>query len=52
MTLHFAAAVGDHDRIVTYWILEENWLKALDALNKQVRELSAPRKRIVLIIGL
>lgn len=35
MTLYYAAAVGDHERIVTHWILEENWSKALEGLNKQ-----------------
>lgn len=37
MTLYFASVVGDHDRIVTYWILEEGWTEALQALSKQVR---------------
>lgn len=37
MTLYYAGVVGDHERIITHWILEEDWLKALEALNKQVR---------------
>jgi hypothetical protein len=37
MTLFFASVIGQHERIVTYWITEENWTKALEALSKQVR---------------
>ena len=36
LILHFAAIVGDHERIITHWILEEDWTKALAALNSQV----------------
>ncbi len=35
VTLFYAAVVGDHERIVTHWILEEDWAKALQALNGQ-----------------
>ena len=35
--LQYAALVGDHERIVTYWVNEENWSKAVDSLNRQVR---------------
>lgn len=35
ITLFYASIVGDHERIVTHWILEENWVKALKALNGQ-----------------
>ncbi|SCV68374.1 BQ2448_495 [Microbotryum intermedium] len=35
LTLYYASVVGDHERIVTHWVLEENWKKALEALNKQ-----------------
>lgn len=37
MTLYYASVVGDHERIITHWVLEENWSKALEALGKQVR---------------
>lgn len=36
MTLYYASLVGDHERIITHWVFEANWTKALDALNKQV----------------
>jgi hypothetical protein len=39
MALYYASVVGDHDRIVTYWILEEGWMEALQALSKQVRRI-------------
>ena len=35
VTLFYASIVGNHDRIVTHWVLEENWTKALEALNGQ-----------------
>lgn len=40
MTLYYASVVGDHERIVTYWILEEGWTEALQALSKQVSRLA------------
>lgn len=36
MALYFASVTGQHQRIVTHWILEEQWMKALEALSKQV----------------
>lgn len=33
--LHYAALVGEHDRIVRYWIQEELWDRAIAALNDQ-----------------
>lgn len=33
--LHFAAITGEHDRIVQYWIREEDWEKALSAITGQ-----------------
>ncbi|KDE09671.1 hypothetical protein MVLG_00077 [Microbotryum lychnidis-dioicae p1A1 Lamole] len=35
LTLYYAAIVGDHERIVTHWVLEENWKNALVSLNQQ-----------------
>ncbi|KAK4699337.1 vacuolar protein sorting-associated protein 18, partial [Phenoliferia sp. Uapishka_3] len=35
MTLYFASVVGDHERIITHWVLEENWVKAIEALSQQ-----------------
>jgi hypothetical protein len=36
MYLHYATAVGDFERVIAHWILEEKWTKAIDALNRQV----------------
>jgi hypothetical protein len=36
MYLHYATAVGDFERVIAHWILEERWTKAIDALNRQV----------------
>ncbi|PVF97591.1 hypothetical protein CPB86DRAFT_815453 [Serendipita vermifera] len=33
--LHYATVVGDYQRVVDHWILEEEWEKALDVLNSQ-----------------
>ncbi|KAG6329130.1 hypothetical protein ID866_9959, partial [Astraeus odoratus] len=35
MFLFYAAVVGDYERVIQHWILEEEWLKAIDALNRQ-----------------
>lgn len=43
MTLYFAAVVGDHERIVSHWVLEEEWVKAITALGQQVRRVPFPR---------
>lgn len=36
MYLHYATVVGDFERVIAHWILEEQWTKAIDALNRQV----------------
>lgn len=36
MYLHFATVIGDHRRVVEHWIMEEEWTKAIDTLNRQV----------------
>lgn len=33
--LHYAAVVGEHDRIVRYWIQQEGWERAISALDDQ-----------------
>ena len=38
MYLHYATVIGDSERVVEHWIMEEEWSKAIDALNRQVRE--------------
>ncbi|KAF7320295.1 Vacuolar protein sorting protein [Mycena kentingensis (nom. inval.)] len=35
MYLHFAAVIGDHQRVIEHWILEEEWFKAIDVINRQ-----------------
>lgn len=37
MLLFYATIVGDYERVIQHWILEEDWLKAIDTLNRQVR---------------
>lgn len=49
MILYFASIVGQNERIVTHWIMEENWAKALEALNKQVRRSYGSRVRAELM---
>ena len=37
MYLYYATVVGDFELVVEYWIMEEEWTKALDVINRQVR---------------
>jgi len=36
MYLHYATAVGDFERVAEHWILEEQWIKAIETINRQV----------------
>lgn len=36
MYLYFATVVGDFERVVEHWIMEEQWIKAIDVINGQV----------------
>jgi hypothetical protein len=36
MFLHYATVVGDFERVIAHWVLEEQWIKAIDVLNRQV----------------
>ena len=36
MYLHYATVVGDFERVVEHWVMEEEWTKAIDVLNRQV----------------
>ncbi|KAJ3721541.1 Pep3/Vps18/deep orange family-domain-containing protein [Lentinula raphanica] len=36
MYLHYAIVIGDSERVIEHWIMEEEWSKALDALNRQL----------------
>ncbi|KAF5385477.1 hypothetical protein D9757_005392 [Collybiopsis confluens] len=35
MYLHFATVIGDSERVIEHWIVEEDWTKAILALNRQ-----------------
>ncbi|KAF9015512.1 Pep3/Vps18/deep orange family-domain-containing protein [Cyathus striatus] len=35
MYLHYATVIGDFERVIEHWVLEEKWLKALDIINRQ-----------------
>ncbi|KAH7885903.1 Pep3/Vps18/deep orange family-domain-containing protein [Phlebopus sp. FC_14] len=35
MFLFYARAVGDNERVIQHWILEEDWLMAIDSINRQ-----------------
>ena len=36
MYLHYASVIGDHERVIEHWIMEEEWPKVIDTLNRQV----------------
>jgi vacuolar protein sorting-associated protein 18 len=36
MYLHYATVIGDYARVIEHWVMEEEWLKAIDVLNRQV----------------
>lgn len=33
--LHYASIIGDHDKVAEHWLLEEDYLKVIDVLNRQ-----------------
>ncbi|TFK56966.1 hypothetical protein OE88DRAFT_1650500 [Heliocybe sulcata] len=35
MYIYFATTIRDHERVIEHWILEEEWTKAIDVLNRQ-----------------
>ncbi|RPD81956.1 hypothetical protein L226DRAFT_528166 [Lentinus tigrinus ALCF2SS1-7] len=35
MYLHYATVVGDFERVVEHWVMEEEWAKAIDVINRQ-----------------
>ncbi|KII93824.1 hypothetical protein PLICRDRAFT_49843 [Plicaturopsis crispa FD-325 SS-3] len=35
MYLYYATVVGDFERVVEHWVLEEEWIKAIDTINRQ-----------------
>ena len=36
MYLYYATTVGDFERVIEHWILEEEWVKAIEIINRQV----------------
>jgi len=34
--LHYATVISDFQRVIEHWIMEEEWIKALDVLVRQV----------------
>lgn len=36
MYLFYAMTIGDYQRVVEHWILEEEWLKAIEVISRQV----------------
>ena len=34
--LHYATVIGDFERVVEHYVMNEEWLKAVDVLNRQV----------------
>ena len=36
MYLYYATVVGDFERVIEHWILEEEWVKAIEIINRQV----------------
>lgn len=41
MYLHFATVIGDNERVAEHWVLEEEWLKAIAVLNRQVSRIAS-----------
>ncbi|KAI0639720.1 Pep3/Vps18/deep orange family-domain-containing protein [Trametes polyzona] len=35
MYLHYATVIGDYERVVEHWVMEEEWTKAIDVINRQ-----------------
>src|ERR1700722_5230702 len=36
MYLFYATVIGDFERVVEHWILEEEWVKTIDVISRQV----------------
>ncbi|TEB39011.1 DigA protein [Coprinellus micaceus] len=35
MYLHYATVIGDHRKVAEHWVLEEEWLKAIEVISRQ-----------------
>ncbi|KAI7872143.1 Pep3/Vps18/deep orange family-domain-containing protein [Spinellus fusiger] len=33
--LYYASLIGDYDRVISHWVIEKNWVEALEVLSKQ-----------------
>lgn len=33
--MHYAIVIGDFQRVIEHWILEEDWSKAIGVINRQ-----------------
>jgi hypothetical protein len=49
MYLYYANLIGDYQRVVEHWILDEEWLKAIEVISRQVR-ISCDFARLVLTL--
>ena len=38
MYLHYATVIGDFERVVEHWVMEEEWTKAIDVINRQASD--------------
>jgi hypothetical protein len=47
--LYYATTIGDFERVVEHWILEEEWSKAIDIIIRQVTFSETQTKRRILI---
>lgn len=45
MYLHYATAIGDYERVIEHWILEDEWVKAIDIISRQVCYIFQPGMR-------
>lgn len=50
--LFYAGLNDDHDKIVEHWVIEEQWLKAIDVLNRQASPRSTLGPLLILAKGL
>jgi hypothetical protein len=48
--LFYATTIGDYERVVEHWILEEDWVKAIDVISRQVTNstILSPKIRLML----
>ena len=36
MYIYYATTIGDSEKVVEHWVLEEDWSKAIEIINRQV----------------